>query len=76
MVTSIFRQITVSLNQERRWINLFNNIGKTELIVVAVVLVVLIGGKKLPDLTRGIAAAIKEFKRAFRKESDKKDQSE
>ncbi|KKT36393.1 MAG: Sec-independent protein translocase protein TatA [Candidatus Collierbacteria bacterium GW2011_GWC2_45_15] len=55
---------------------MFNNIGKTELIVVAVVLVVLIGGKKLPDLTRGIAAAIKEFKRAFRKESDKKDQSE
>ncbi len=52
--------------------NLFRNIGATELIIVLVVLLVLFGGKKLPELSRGIAEAIKEFRKAF-KGDDKKD---
>lgn len=39
--------------------------GTTEIIVVAVVLLVLFGGKKLPELAHGIAEAIKEFRKAF-----------
>ncbi len=45
--------------------NLFRNIGATELIIVLVVLLVLFGGKKLPELAHGIAEAIKEFRKAF-----------
>ena len=37
------------------------NLGSTELIVIALVL---FGGKKLPELARGVGDSIKEFKKA------------
>lgn len=49
-------------------INLFKNIGSTEILIVAVVLLVLFGGKKLPELARGLAESIKEFRKAFKDE--------
>jgi len=45
---------------------LFRNIGSTELIVIAVILLVLFGGKKLPELARGIGDSIKEFRKALK----------
>jgi sec-independent protein translocase protein TatA len=44
---------------------MFRNIGTTEIIIIAVVLLILFGGKKLPELGRGIGDAIKEFKKAL-----------
>ena len=44
---------------------MFRNIGATELIIIAVILLILFGGKKLPELGRGIGDAIKEFKKAL-----------
>ena len=43
---------------------MLQNIGSTELIIVSVILLVLFGGKKLPELSRGIADSIREFKKA------------
>lgn len=43
---------------------MFSNIGGTELLVIAVVLLVLFGGKKLPELARGLGEASKELKKA------------
>lgn len=40
------------------------NIGSTEIIIVAVIILALFGAKKLPELVRGIAKAIKEFRSA------------
>lgn len=40
-------------------------IGTTEIIIIAVVLLVLFGGKKLPELAKGMGEAIKEFKKAL-----------
>ena len=40
------------------------NIGLTEIIVVAVIVLALFGAKKLPELVRGVAKAIKEFRSA------------
>lgn len=45
------------------------NIGSTEIIVIAILILVLFGGKKLPELVKGIAAAIKEFRNAFKEDS-------
>lgn len=41
------------------------NIGPTEIIIVAVILVILFGGKKLPEFGRGIGEAVKTFKQAL-----------
>lgn len=43
---------------------MFENIGINELLVIALVLLVLFGSKKLPELTRGVGEAIKEFRKA------------
>jgi sec-independent protein translocase protein TatA len=47
-------------------------IGVTELIIIAVILLVLFGGKKLPELGKGIGEAIKEVKGATKEKDDKK----
>jgi sec-independent protein translocase protein TatA len=39
-------------------------IGTTELIIIAVILLILFGGKKLPELGRGLGDSIKELRKA------------
>jgi len=43
---------------------LFSNIGTTELVVIAFLMLFLFGGKKLPELSKGIADSVREFKKA------------
>lgn len=38
-------------------------IGGTELIVVGVLIVILFGGKKIPEMMKGLGKGIKEFKK-------------
>lgn len=45
---------------------MLNNIGTTEIIIIALILLLLFGGKKLPELSKGIADAIKEFKKSVK----------
>jgi sec-independent protein translocase protein TatA len=45
---------------------MFKGIGTTELIILFVILLVLFGGKKLPELGRGIGDAIREFKKSLK----------
>jgi sec-independent protein translocase protein TatA len=49
----------------------FRNIGLPEIIVIAVVLILLFGGKRIPEFIRGMGEAVKEFRKAA-KEEDKK----
>lgn len=51
---------------------MFQNIGSTEIIVIAIVLLILFGGKKLPELAKGLGEASKEFRKAFQNGSDDK----
>lgn len=47
--------------------------GPTELIIVAVVILLLFGGRKIPELMRGLGKGVKEFKDASdgeKKEND------
>ena len=39
------------------------NIGPTELIVLLVIVLILFGGKKLPDLARSLGRSMGEFKK-------------
>jgi sec-independent protein translocase protein TatA len=43
---------------------MFNNIGPVEIIIVAAVIILLFGGKKLPELARGLGESGREFKKA------------
>lgn len=42
---------------------MLSNIGTTELVAVGVVLVVLFGGSKIPELAKGLAEAVREFRK-------------
>lgn len=44
--------------------HMLNGIGTTEVVVVSLVLLMLFGGKKLPQLAKGMGDSIKEFRKA------------
>jgi len=46
------------------------NLGTGEIFIVVAVLFVLFGGKKLPELAKGLGEAGKEFNKAFKGESE------
>ncbi len=54
------------------------NIGKFEIIVllVLVVVVLFVGGKKLPELARGVGQSAKEIKKGFRDGDDSDDNAD
>lgn len=41
-------------------------LGMQELLIVLIVVLVLFGGKKLPELAKGLGQGMKEFKKATR----------
>ena len=45
---------------------MFGNFGAGELIVVLLVILVLFGAKKIPDLAQGLGKGMKEFKKAIK----------
>ena len=46
------------------------NFGLTEIILILLVVVLLFGGRKIPELMKGIGQGMKEFKKASRVEDD------
>jgi sec-independent protein translocase protein TatA len=49
---------------------MIRNLGFPELMVILVVAVLLFGGKKLPELAKGLGEGIKNFKNAVKEEHD------
>ena len=45
-------------------------IGLTEIILILLVLVLLFGGRKIPELMKGIGQGMKEFKKASKVDTD------
>jgi len=43
---------------------MFQSIGVTEWVIIALIVVLLFGGKKIPELFKGLAEAVREFKKA------------
>jgi sec-independent protein translocase protein TatA len=46
------------------------SLGPTEIILIIAVLLLLFGGRKIPELMRGLGQGMKEFKKASRGEDD------
>jgi sec-independent protein translocase protein TatA len=49
------------------------NLGATEIILIILVIVLLFGGRKIPELMKGIGQGMKEFKKASRLEDEDSD---
>ena len=47
---------------------MLQSIGVTEWLIIALIVVLLFGGKKIPELFKGLAQAIKEFKKASKED--------
>ncbi len=61
---------------------MFSNIGPMEIIIIFVVVLLLFGGKKIPEFAQGLGKGMREFKKALRdvedevKNADKTDNSD
>lgn len=49
-------------------------IGTTELIVIGALALILVGGKKVPEMMRGLGKGVREFKQGMSGLDDKKDE--
>ena len=54
----------------------FGFMGGYEWVLIILVVLLLFGGKKIPELMRGLGSGIKEFKDAAKEENDKLDSKE
>ena len=46
------------------------NLGATEILLILLVVVLLFGGRKIPELMKGIGQGMKEFKKASKYDPD------
>ena len=46
-------------------------LGSSEIIIIVLAVVLLFGGKKIPELMRGLGGGIKEFKEASKTDEEK-----
>lgn len=51
-------------------------IGWPQIVLIAVVVLLLFGGKKIPELMKGLGSGIKEFKDASKEEEPEKDKKQ
>lgn len=45
---------------------MFGNLGATEIILIVLVVLLLFGAKKIPELARGIGKGMSEFKKGLK----------
>ncbi len=58
--------------------SIMGRLGLTEILVIVAIIILLFGGKKIPELMKGLGSGIKEFKNAAKDDqpADKKEDKE
>ena len=56
--------------------NLFLAIGPGQIVVIAILFLLLFGGKKIPELMKGLGTGIKEFKKGVKEDETNKSTKE
>lgn len=51
-------------------------VGTTEIIVIALIILLLFGGAKIPQLMRGLGKGVHEYKKGLAGEDDEQDKKE
>lgn len=49
---------------------MFENIGPVELLIIVLVIMLLFGAKKIPELAQGLGKGIREFKKSLKDVDD------
>ena len=47
-------------------------LGGQEVIIIAIIVLLLFGGRKIPELMKGLGGGIKEFKKATKEDEEEK----
>ncbi|WP_185877911.1 Sec-independent protein translocase subunit TatA/TatB [Blattabacterium cuenoti] len=55
---------------------LLGTFGTTEIVVIVILALLLFGGKKIPELMRGLGTGLKEFKKASESDNDSNSDTE
>lgn len=55
---------------------LLGALGPSEILLILIALLLLFGGRKIPELMKGLGSGIREFKKASSGEYDKKEDDE
>jgi len=55
---------------------LFGGLGPTEIIILFVIVLLLFGGRKIPELMRGVGKGISEFKQGVKDPTDNSEKEE
>ena len=55
---------------------LLGMIGWQQILIIAIIILVLFGGKKIPEMMKGVGKGMKEFKDATKAEDDTKKSEE
>ncbi|MFC2096485.1 twin-arginine translocase TatA/TatE family subunit [Bacteroidota bacterium] len=50
--------------------------GPWEIVIIVLVVILIFGGKKIPELMKGLGQGMKEFKKATKDDGDEKKDSE
>ncbi|MBQ5353189.1 MAG: twin-arginine translocase TatA/TatE family subunit [Alistipes sp.] len=53
---------------------LLGNIGGTEILLIVLLVLLLFGGKKIPELMRGVGKGVKSFRDGMEGKSEPKDE--
>lgn len=54
---------------------MFSNFGVTEILIIVLIVVILFGGRKIPELFKGLGSGMKEFKKAIKDVDEEKSSS-
>ena len=55
---------------------LFMGLGMQEILVIGLILILLFGGKKIPELMKGLGSGIKEFKKSVKDDENEDEKSQ
>jgi len=68
--------VNKALKSAFKEIKMFGSLGIWEILLIILVIALLFGGKKLPQLGKGLGEGITNFKNALKGDSDKKSTEE